>query len=93
MQLCLYLQSSFLNSSIVAPPGKVLAVENNLRISAYGSDSGGGHTEELLTTISNRFGSISSFTGSYSADVWRLTINRGSPDGGKCSMVPIIILV
>lgn len=77
------LQSSFLNSSIVAPPGKVLVVENNLRLFGHGPDDGGGRTEELLTTIQNRFGPISSFTGTYSADVWRLTINRRSSDSGE----------
>jgi hypothetical protein len=66
----------------VALPGKVLAVENSLRISAYGSDTGGGNTEELLTNIYNRFGPISSFTGTYRADEWRLTINRVNPDSG-----------
>jgi hypothetical protein len=72
-------QSSYLNSSIVAPPGKVLAVENTLRIDAYGSYGG---TEELLTNIYNSFGPTSSLTGTYSADGWRLNINRRNPDSG-----------
>jgi hypothetical protein len=77
-----HVQSSYLNSSILAPRGQVVAVENNLRNFGHGPDTGGGQTEELLTNIYNRFGPISSFTGTYIADEWRLTINRGNPDSG-----------
>ena len=73
----------------MAPPGQVLAVENSMRLYAYGPDDGGGDTEELLTTIYNRFGPVSSFTGTYQADVWRLNINHRNPDSSKF----IIIIV
>ena len=72
----------------MAPPGQVLAVENSMRLSGHGPDDGGGNTEELLTTIYNRFGPVSSFTGTYQADVWRLNINRRNPDSSKCSDEP-----
>jgi hypothetical protein len=72
-------QSSYLNSSIIAPQGQVLAVENSLQIPTFGSYVG---TEELLTNIYNRFGPISSLTGTYRADEWRLSLDRGNPDTG-----------
>ena len=58
----------------------MLAVENTSRLSGYGKDDGGGDTHEILTNLYNRFGPVSSFTGTYQADVWRLRINRRSPD-------------
>ena len=61
----------------------MLAVENNLRFFGYGKDDGGGKTHELLTNLYNRFGPVSSFTGTYQADVWRLRINRRNPDRGE----------
>ena len=70
---------------MVYPPGRVLATENyltdrNLRLTGYGSDSGGGGTHELLRHFNNRFGHVSSFTGTYRADVWRLNIHRSDSD-------------
>ena len=52
----------------------------DLNYSAYGSDDGGGRTHELLSYLYTRFGPISSFTGTYQADEWRLNINRRDPD-------------
>ena len=40
----------------------------------YGTDTGGGHTAELLDYLRQRFGPISSFSGSYRADRWSLNI-------------------
>ena len=42
----------------------------------YGSDSGGGKTAQLLLYLQQRFGYVSSFSGSYRADHWELNINR-----------------
>ena len=44
----------------------------------YGDDSGGGSTAKLLCYLVQRFGPISSFSGSYRADRWRLTIDRST---------------
>ena len=52
-------------------------------LSAYGSDSGGGRTKELLTLLSERFGPITSFSGTYRADEWTLHINRSDPAEGE----------
>ena len=76
----------------MAPPGQVLAVENSMRLFAsYGPAD--VDTEELLATIFNRFGPVSSFTGTYQADVWRLNINRRNPDSSKCSDEPNTIIL
>ena len=58
------------------PPGQVLATENTLRYYGYGSYYGGDRTRQLLTHLNSRFGPVSSFTGTYQADVWRLNISR-----------------
>ena len=48
----------------------------------YGSDTGGGKTDKLLAYVVNRFGPVSSYSGSYYADNWILNIQRhGAPDG------------
>ncbi|KAJ7361916.1 hypothetical protein OS493_014562 [Desmophyllum pertusum] len=36
----------------------------------YGSDSGGGNTVGLLKQVYNRFGVVTSFTGTYKANKW-----------------------
>ena len=76
-------QSSYYHNTAVYPPGQVLTVENSLRLYSYGSNSGGGKTRQLLDIISDRFGPVSSLTGTYQADVWRLGINRRDPDRGE----------
>lgn len=81
------MQSSYYNSSVVYPRGGVVSVENSLEYSAYGPDTKGvmNNTEELLTTLHDRFGSVSSFTGTFRADQWRFTINRQDPDSKYCN--------
>jgi hypothetical protein len=79
------------DSSIVAPPEQVRADENDdiLRYSTSGydddddDDGGGSATEGLLTEIYRRFGPVSSYTGTYQADVWELNIDRRNPDNGE----------
>ena len=79
-------QSSYLRGTVNYPVGKVLAVENSLRLSGRGSDSGGGSTHELMTNIYNRFGPIASFTGSYRVDRWDLNIKQ-QPGSGEYFLI------
>ena len=65
-------------------------MEDSLRLFGYGSDSGGGGTHKLLTDISDKFGNISSFTGTYAADTWRLTIGHLNPESSKCVAINIM---
>ena len=48
----------------------------------YGTDTGGGHTAELLVYLRKRFGPVRSFSGSYRADTWRVNIQRSA---GTCT--------
>ena len=77
------LQSSHHSNSVTASDGRNLTVENTLTYYAYGSDSGGGSTHQLLLHLFERFGSVSSFTGTYRADEWRITIDRSNTDPSK----------
>ena len=62
---------------------QVLAVEKDLSLYAYGSDSGGGSTRKLLQLLSQRFSPVTSFTGTYQADKWYLEINRAASNESK----------
>ena len=42
----------------------------------YGSDTGGGRTDELLEYLVGRFGPVSSFSGSYRANAWTLNVQQ-----------------
>ena len=44
--------------------------------SGHGPDDGGGSTADTLIYLTNRFGPISSFSGSYRADRWTVNIER-----------------
>ena len=61
------------------------------RLSGYGTDIGGGNTAELLDYLQQRFGPVSSFSGSYRADRWELTIHRNteSPISHRVSCPPL----
>lgn len=50
--------------------------------SGYGSDTGGGRTDQLLEYVFGRFGPVASFTGSYRADTWTLNIQRSLTQPG-----------
>ncbi len=76
------LQSSTLNSSVIFNKSRVLKVDNNLSLYAYGSDHGGGHTSRLLELLTQKLGPISSFTGTYLARKWILNINSTLPTSG-----------
>ena len=49
----------------------------------YGNDSGGGKTDELLMYLAKRFGPVASFSGSYRADRWELSIQRTLVESGR----------
>ena len=49
----------------------------------YGSDTGGGSTDQLLNYVTGRFGPVASFSGSYRADTWTLNIQRSLNTSGK----------
>nr|XP_006824147.1 PREDICTED: uncharacterized protein LOC100368155 [Saccoglossus kowalevskii] len=45
----------------------------------YGTDTGGGNTVNLLMYINNRFGPVTSFTGTYKANEWSLSVGQLPP--------------
>ncbi|KAJ7361918.1 hypothetical protein OS493_014564 [Desmophyllum pertusum] len=47
----------------------------------YGSDLGGGNTVGLLKQVYNRYGVVTSFTGTYRADEWSLMLSNSSSQG------------
>ena len=67
-------------------PGSVLNLERHNYQTlpfGYGSDTGGGNTDELLEYVVSRFGPVASFSGSYRADSWTLSIHQGNAQGSK----------
>ncbi len=56
------------------PGNQVVQVEEGPSFFGFGSDIGGGRTEGLLQYLSDRFGPVSSFTGTYRADQWTVNI-------------------
>ena len=66
--------------------GSVLSVERHpyrTLPSGYGSDTGGGKTDKLLEYVVGRFGPVASFSGSYKADAWTLSMHRGEKPTSK----------
>ena len=64
--------------------GRVLTVESPSPGEiprGFGEDSGGGDTVGLLQYLFNRFGHVSSFSGTYRADRWSVTINHQLEEG------------
>ena len=76
----LVIQSGYYNSTVSSTPSNAILVTEILsrpdNHNGYGTDLGGGDTVELLLYLQQRFGPVSSFSGSYRADRWDLTINR-----------------
>ena len=62
------------SSLTFTPPGSVRLTEANSTLYGYGNDE--GKTAPLLLYLQERFGPVSSFTGSPIADRWHLTLNR-----------------
>ena len=86
-----YYQSGYYNSTVTATSGNVGLVETlGNRLSGYGTDIGGGSTAKLLAYLVQRFGPVTSFSGSYRADRWTLNINR-SP--GKYRLHHLVLYV
>ena len=73
-------QSSYYNSTVSSSPAsairhtEILSRSDGFR--GYGSDIGGGKTADLLLYLQERFGSVTSFSGSYRASRWELNIKR-----------------
>ncbi|XP_070550008.1 uncharacterized protein [Ptychodera flava] len=65
-------------TTVVAREGAVNTIESlkytNAIPSGYGDDSGGGDTVGLLMYINGRFGPVTSFSGTYKADEWHLSV-------------------
>ena len=74
-------------SDVSYSPRSVLSVEKVANILlpslANGFDGYGNHTLQALQYLTERFGPVSSFTGTGKADRWMLTINRHPQDQGK----------
>ena len=82
--LNLFTQGGYYTSNVAVvsgtPATNVEVVPHN-RFSlqfGYGPDDGGGYTADTLIYLTNRFGPISSFSGSYRADRWTVNIERSS---------------
>ena len=76
------IQSSYYTSTVSSTPNNAIleteivgAPDNHY---GYGSDLGGGWTANLLLYLQQRFGPVSSFSGSYRADRWEINIHRRS---------------
>lgn len=74
-------------SNVTYSAGKVLSVEKVSDILlpslANGLDADGDHTVQALTYLIDRFGSTTSFTGTYYADRFTMSIDRTSQQPGK----------
>lgn len=74
-------------SNVVYPAGSVLSVEkvSNILLPslANGFDERGDHTVQALTYLIERFGSVTSFTGTFKADRFVVNISRTSQYPGK----------
>ena len=74
----MYFQSGYYNSTVTVTSGNIREVEilpSSERFYGYGK---GGSTAKLLAYLAQRFGPVTSFTGSYKADNWTLNINRSA---------------
>ena len=78
---CIY-KSSYYNSTVSSIPASAIRHTEILSRSegsfGYGLDIEGGKTADLLLYLQGRFGPVTSFSGSYSADRWELNIHRTS---------------
>ena len=68
-------------SNVTYHSGSVLSAERHSYQTlpcGYGSDTGGCQTDKVLEYVVGRFGPVASFSGSYRADAWTLTIQQKS---------------
>jgi hypothetical protein len=74
--------SGYYASTVTSSPSNAIRQTETLRDPdnhyGYGTDLGGGRTAELLLYLQQRFGPVTSFSGSYRADRWELNIHRTS---------------
>ena len=75
-----HIQSGYYTSTVSSTPNNAILETEILREpdnhNGYGTDLGGGDTVELLLYLQQRFGPVSSFSGSYRADRWEINIHR-----------------
>ena len=74
------------NPSTVRTSGSGVGIvedRSDLGYYAYGSDSGDDSTQKLLLYLYERFGPVSSFTGTYQADRWNMNITRRPPNSSE----------
>ena len=74
----MYFQGMHYNSTVTATSGSIREVEtlpSSEGLYGYGK---GGSTAKLLAYLAQRFGPVTSFTGSYKADNWTLNISRSA---------------
>ena len=78
--LNLFTQGGYYTSKVAfvsgTPATYVELVPRSTLSYGYGPDGGGGLTADNLIYLTNRFGPISSFSGSYRADRWTVNIER-----------------
>ena len=83
------MQSSYYSNSVdTSGLGQVLLIEGGSTIFTYGL---GDQTTQLLSMMYNRFGPITSFTGSFIADEWTLRLNRTDPCHGENLANPVVV--
>ena len=74
------IQSSYYISTVSSNPSNAILETEILREPdnhyGYGEDLDEGNTAELLLYLQQRFGPVSSFSGSYRADRWEINIHR-----------------
>eukprot|EP00731_Ephydatia_muelleri_P015666 Em0009g90a len=75
-------------SNVTYPSGSVTSVERDSHLQyAYGNDEGGSNTIALLQYVTQRFGPVSSFSGSRSANNWKLDLGSTLPSPAVCPSV------
>ena len=83
-------------SDVLYPTGAVESVErvSNILLPslANGFDEHGDHTLQALKYLMERFGSVASFTGTYEADRWTLTIDRSPQVSGTIGTLSTVAL-
>ena len=81
-------------SDVLYPTGTVESVErvSNILLPslANGFDEHGDHTLQALKHLTERFGSVASFTGTYEADRWTLTIDRSPRVSGTIGTTVVL---
>ena len=58
-----------------------------------GDDSGGGNTEKLLMYVTDRFGPVASFSGTYRASRWELVVQRTPVESSECMCMCIYLFI